>query len=121
MLELQTTSFIKTDGRLRLKNTIGEPGMLLIHAEWCGHCKRFLPIYQQLNQKLNHTRVAFPLFSIEDKSITPELSTSLDFQGYPTLKFVDKHGFLIEEYNGDRDMGSLLNKICEMYHKCVKQ
>lgn len=118
-IELNSSSFVLSGGSLRLKNTTGEPGMLLIHADWCGHCQTFKPIYAKLDSILNGNGTSFPLFMIEDKNITKNVAVALNFRGYPTLKFVDQHGAMIQDYQGSRDVQSLLDTICKVYHKCM--
>lgn len=101
----------------------GNPGFLLIHAEWCGHCKHFKPIYEQLNRKLNSTKIRFPCLAIENVELehNPILSKALKFQGFPTLKAVDQYGKVLGDYNGDRSIDELLNTVCKLYHHCVKK
>lgn len=97
----------------------GKPGMLLIHADWCGHCKRFQPTFDDLHQKLNSD---FPLLSIEDKYLqkNQNLSSALNFRGYPSLKFFDQNGKIIGDYSGDRTKDSLLQHICKVFHHCME-
>lgn len=117
---LDASSFKLTGGKLHIKG-VNQPGMLLIHADWCGHCKTFKPVYRQLDKKLNSSGNAFPLLAIEDTYITKQLATALNFRGYPTIKFIDSNGKIIGDYEGPRELESLLSKICEVYHKCVKK
>ena len=46
------------------------PGMLLIHATWCGHCVRFLPTFNEL---CDHVGKDFTCTSIESEEITDGL------------------------------------------------
>jgi thiol-disulfide isomerase/thioredoxin len=104
------------------KITNGEPGILLIHASWCGHCKRFTPTYQGISQKLNKNRLAFPCVAIESEELKKDngqLSKALSIEGYPTIKFFDQNGKIIGDYNGGRDEKEILNNICDVYHHCV--
>lgn len=95
------------------------PGLLLIHANWCGHCKRFQPIFDELHDKLGDD---FPLLSIEDAELqnNKDLMTALNFKGYPSIKFFDQNGKIIGDYTGDRSKKSLLDHICNVFHHCVK-
>lgn len=119
---LNTNDFIITnDNTVYLKNKItnGEPGMLLIHATWCGHCKHFIPIYQNLSRKLG---VRFPCVAIESEELKKDngkLSKALSIEGYPTIKFFDQHGKIVKDYNGNRNEKDILNNICQVYHHCV--
>lgn len=97
----------------------GKPGLLLIHADWCGHCRRFQPIFDELHNELGDD---FPLLSIEDSYLKQnrELTNALNFGGYPTLKFFDQNGKIIGDYKGERTKGALLQNICEVFHHCIK-
>jgi thiol-disulfide isomerase/thioredoxin len=96
----------------------GKPGMLLIWAEWCGHCQRFKPAFNDIAQSIGHS---FPAVSIEDTQIgkNMKLGKALNFKGYPTIKFFDQYGRIIGDYNGDRSKSAMLAHICDVYHHCV--
>lgn len=101
------------------KITRGNPGLLLIHANWCGHCQRFKPTFNELCKQLGND---FPCTSIEDANLDDDnLKKSLNFKGYPTIKFFDQSGKIISEYQGgDRSKEALLNHVCDLYHHCIK-
>lgn len=98
--------------------TGGNPGLLLIYANWCGHCNRFKPVFNEIVQQMGDK---FPCMSIEHTELekNQKLMTDLDFQGYPTIKFFDQHGKILGDYNGDRDKKSILSHICNIYHHCI--
>jgi thiol-disulfide isomerase/thioredoxin len=99
----------------KIKN---KPGMLLIYATWCGHCHRFLPTFNDIHRRIGND---FCCASIESEELDGKdrLVSALNFQGYPTICFFDQHGLIVEQYNGKRDTGSILNQVCEVYHHCV--
>lgn len=94
------------------------PGILLIYAHWCSHCKHFMPTFQKLAAKLGSS---YPCVAIEHSELAENnrLSTALDFSGFPTIKFFDQSGRIIGEYSGNRSESDLLQHICKMYHHCV--
>ncbi len=96
-----------------------KPGLLLIHADWCGHCRRFQPIFDELHTQLGND---FPLLSIEDSDLkqNQELIGALDFRGYPTIKFFDQNGKIMGDYTGDRTKSALVKHICQVFHHCIK-
>lgn len=104
--------FINTD--ITKRNT----GMLLIWADWCGHCHRFIPTFNEIFNKLGKD---FCCVSIESADLNGQnkLMSQLDFNGYPTICFFDQHGMIINKYNGGRDMKTMLNEICKVYHHCT--
>ncbi len=117
MSELSINNFSVKNGAVYL-NGVRSPGMLLIHAKWCPHCTRFIPVFNKLRNKLQGK---FMALAIEDGELKKNLQVgkALDFQGYPTLKFFDQNGKIIGEYNGDRTEGDILSHVCKVYHHCV--
>lgn len=99
------------------------PGILLLFAEWCGHCHHFIPTFQELSEQLNQNNTNFACLAIESGELNknPEITTALDFQGFPTMKFVDQNGMILGDYNGSRDMKSLQDTICKVYHHCISE
>jgi thiol-disulfide isomerase/thioredoxin len=121
-ISLKASDFIirNNEAYITNKNYLGTPGMMLIFATWCGHCHRFLPVFNQLQKQLGDD---FPIMSIEHSELENDkaLIQALDFKGYPTIKFFDQKGKIIGEYtSGDRSKSALLAHICDIYHHCVK-
>ena len=115
--ELKTKDFKVTQNEIQIRGVRG-PGMILVHQKWCGHCVRFLPVYADLDTRVGHS---FPLVSVEGDAIDPALMRKLVDQGFPTIKFFDKNGFITKySYNGERDINSLLRYICDNFHTCNK-
>ncbi|RAV31324.1 thioredoxin [Corynebacterium heidelbergense] len=64
------------------KSTVEQDGIVLLDfwAEWCGPCKRFGPIFEQVSEKYeNYT------FGKVDTEANQELSAALQVQSIPTL------------------------------------
>ena len=103
------------NNRLTNKN----PGMLLIWGDFCGHCHRFMPTFNEIADIIGSD---FCCASIESKELkgSSELSSALNFGGFPTIKFFDQSGLIMAQYDGDRSTQSILDKICKVYHHCVK-
>lgn len=119
-----TTEHFKINGsEVHVHNPHGNPGLLLIHASWCGHCKRFVPTFQSMCKRLNQKNGNdFPCLAIEDEALNQDdgkLASALNVAGFPTLKFFDQNGKIIGDYNGSREEGDLLNTICDVYHHCI--
>lgn len=111
---------LNNNGKLAIKkNKInGSPGMLLIYANWCGHCVRFKPTFNKIHNKIG---TDFTMASIEhgDFEKDSEFIKLLNFRGYPSIKFFDQQGNIIGDYKGDRDESAILNHICKVYHHCM--
>jgi thiol-disulfide isomerase/thioredoxin len=88
-----------------------KPGILLIHAHWCGHCVSFKPKYQQISQLLNKNGIYYPCVAIESEEITNDLQTSLNFKGYPTMKYIDNFGN-VQGDESSRDISQIIGNIC---------
>jgi protein disulfide-isomerase A6 len=119
---LTTKGFKISVKEVHVNNPSGNPGLLLIHASWCGHCKRFAPTYQSLCKKLNKNGDDFPCVAIENEELSKDggaLSEALNVGGFPTLKFFDQRGKILGDYNGGRDEANLLDTVCKVYHHCV--
>lgn len=119
---LSVKHFKITQNGVYVKNN-GNPGMLLIHATWCGHCKNFVPTYQRLCKLLNKKQGAYPCVAIESEELKADggrLSDVLGVEGFPTIKFFDQNGKIIRDYTGNREPQSILGEICDVYHHCVK-
>jgi thiol-disulfide isomerase/thioredoxin len=98
--------------------TDGNPGMLLIHATWCGHCKHFMPTFNEIATKIGSD---FCCASIESEELKGQdtLTSALDFQGFPTICFFDQNGMIIAQYDGGRSADAILDQICKVYHHCI--
>jgi thioredoxin 1 len=64
------------------KDTVDKQGIVLLDwwAEWCGPCRNFGPIYEQVSGK--HTDVTFGKV---DTDAQPELSGAFEIRSIPTL------------------------------------
>ena len=96
-----TIKGFKISGKeVHVNNPSGNPGILLIHASWCGHCKNFAPTYKSLCKQLNKKRDTFPCVAIENEELSKDggkIANALNIVGFPTLKFFDQHGKIAED------------------------
>lgn len=115
---LKASDFTIKDTDVFLNNCNKNPGMLLIFADFCGHCHRFAPIFNKIANSIGDDFCCASIESAELKDY--KLSSALDFQGYPTIKFFDQSGKIIGEYKKERTRNAILNEICQVYHHCQK-
>ena len=121
--ELSITNFILSNG-IFIKPEImkGNPGILLVHANWCHHCQIFMPIYKDIAMRLNNARDSFICLSIESEELKKDdgsISKTLGIQGFPCIYWVDQNGKVLGQYKGNRDQSSILAEACTIYHHCI--
>jgi thiol-disulfide isomerase/thioredoxin len=83
---------IKEDSQLReLEKRIkeGPLTLVLVYADWCGHCQKFKPTMEQLE---NIPERSIQTARIRDDMFPKSPISSAKIEGYPTLMLVDKSG-----------------------------
>ena len=122
-IHLSRNDFIIVGNTAVLKTNVTKslPGMLLIYADWCGHCTRFKPVFNKLCSAVGRD---FVCASIENEKLeqSPKLSSALNFSGFPTIKFFDDKGNIVGDYpSSNREFDAVLGyiqkfKIHNQYH-----
>lgn len=77
--------------------------LVLFHADWCGHCKNFMPIWNKAKTSLQSSDVVLKDFEAETNK---EVMKENEVSSFPTLKFFKKNGEIVE-YEGDRTLEAL--------------
>ncbi len=76
--------------------------LVLFYADWCGHCKKIKPVWEETANEVNEPEVK--MIKINCGEGTPadqKIMKKYSIDGYPTIiKFVDGKPQL---YQGDRD------------------
>ena len=78
-----------------------KPKLIAFTAKWCGHCRNFMPIYNNL--KNENSNIEFINY---DSEINRDKIEQFKISGFPTL-FLEHKNKLIE-YEGDRSKTSIL-------------
>lgn len=94
--------------------------MILFYAPWCGHCKKFMPVYEDIAKKLkkNNPMLVFAKIDSADNEVE-----NIDIHSFPTIKFFPgnkKYQFPVT-YNGDRTLEDIQDFISKnAYNKFTK-
>ncbi len=75
--------------------------LFLFKAEWCGHCKAFKPVWEELQQKF---RTKYNFYTYDNEENKNEMK-QWEIRGFPTI--IGKRGDTATEYRGPRDFESL--------------
>lgn len=90
----------------------GKPGLVEFFAPWCGHCKTLAPVYEELAQAFAPSSDKVHISKV-DADEHRSLGKKHGVQGFPTLKWFDGKSSTPEEYNGGRDLDSLIKFVSE--------
>lgn len=88
----------------------GECIVVLFYTPWCGHCKTFKPVFQEVMEELNGKKTAnnktldIKMVNCDEEK---ELGKKYEVAAYPTVKILGDNGSVIE-YEGSRDKDSLM-------------
>jgi thiol-disulfide isomerase/thioredoxin len=82
----------------------------LYKADWCGHCKRFIPEWEKL-KKAAESIEGLTVKTCDDKNNASEIAELKNkglFHGYPTIIITKSTD---EEYDGPRTASDILEKL----------
>lgn len=78
----------------------------LYHANWCGHCKNFLPEWNALTKMLEKHNIDFEDF---EDSRDGDIINNANIVGFPTIKI--KKNDETYDYTGERSANGILNEL----------
>ncbi|ADO67413.1 putative protein disulfide isomerase [Cafeteria roenbergensis virus] len=96
----------KIDFNLNMSGGGNNKTLTFIKAEWCGHCKNFTPIWDELPKHLNNIN-----FKVLDSDTNKEEIKKYNIKGYPSI-FLEVNNNIIS-YEG----GRTIEKIKEFVKK----
>lgn len=114
IIELTPKNFDKSNRIVhsKLKN---KKGIVAYMADWCGHCRNFSPIYEQVADTLGQS---FPLFYLDCDKYSEFASNKLGINGFPTIMYIDRSGKPYKNFTKERTEISMLNDICKEVQVC---
>jgi protein disulfide-isomerase-like protein len=91
----------------------GKKALVLFHAPWCGHCKKFIPewdkITSEAESKLDESSTILLKVDCGDSqnnSTHAKIMEKYNIKGYPTIMSFDETGNHVE-YEGDRSKNGI--------------
>ena len=106
MTETSSSTITKVDKKSldKLKSNIKKEGATIILYHWhnCGHCNRFMPVWEQLKSML---RNSYNFYDIEYSKMQEAPSVFGNIQSFPTIRMYLTNGKL--NYDGSRDIDSM--------------
>lgn len=87
--------------------------LILFHAEWCGHCKHFMPTWDALAELIPKNIINMVKISCVEKE--KECGAIKEIRGYPTIIFVDMKASKTTTYSGPREPESII----EFINQCM--
>jgi len=85
--------------------SIGPVSIFLVYADWCGHCQKFKPMMEELENDPNRT---VQIGRIRDDVFPKSSLNGTKLEGYPTLMLVKKDGSAVSFKNSQ---GQITNAI----------
>ena len=105
------TKYLKYKSKyINLKNNLMTGGgeqkdVMLFKAEWCGHCKQFLPVWNTIKE-MPEFKNKFNFKTIDYDNDKEEIS-KWDVKEFPTLLIKNTDND-VSEYNGPREMEHMI-------------
>lgn len=107
------------EGLLPVKSALGRDEIVLVlfHAPWCGHCRRFMPVWTKISKHINANIAGVHAHAIDceaDKTSASHQSV----RSFPTLRvyapWKQQDGLSSDEYDGRRDPIAILKFLQEL-------
>jgi thiol-disulfide isomerase/thioredoxin len=98
------SDFSIENGSVKLKNEDGtrKGAFVAFYAPWCGYCKILAPSWNEYAKQMNTSSLQFLAVDCTDNNCN-KVSSALNIEGYPTVKFVESSGEVVTPVyqNGD--------------------
>ena len=109
-----TDTGVDTEDNVETKNT--KVVIVLIYADWCGHCLKLKKPWKDMKDSLNEKEMSNIQFEEVESGVIndrlPEIENkymdgnSIEYRGFPTIGNISNGGF--NQYGGERKYKNLL-------------
>ncbi len=82
--------------------------LLVITAEWCGHCKILAPEMETVERYLLRNTHQTGLQRVDEAEIDREFCKQMGVTGYPSILLVS-HGSVVHVFKGPRNAAAIIN------------
>lgn len=94
------------------ENISGKKALVLFYADWCGHCKKFMPEWDEISKEVKDKTDSVVLMKVEcgdasNNEKHEELMKKYSIKGYPTILSFDENG-QHTEYKEDRSKNAIM-------------
>ncbi|KAL9987578.1 hypothetical protein ACROYT_G001912 [Oculina patagonica] len=87
--------------------TVSQLAIVDFFAPWCGHCRKFAPIYEEVATKAQASKVNMFFAKVNCAGSGKSLCKKLDIKFLPTVR-VFRDGKPLGDYSGDRTPDAVL-------------
>ncbi|AYV75779.1 MAG: putative thioredoxin domain-containing protein 5 [Terrestrivirus sp.] len=87
---------------VQINTPVRSAEIVLYYAEWCGHCKNFMPVWQQF-EKRNKNKITIKTVNCDENK---SLCSKMDIQGFPTVRLY-KSSREVVNFDGNRSVEGL--------------
>ena len=88
--------------------------LVLLYANWCGHCTRFKPVYTQVSNTYSNL-IQFCVVNSDNPKCKDIIKKYVN--AYPTILIFNKNGDYIGNYDGPRDHHSFVSFLSKNINK----
>ena len=88
-------------------NVAAQKSVVLFYADWCGHCKKFMPTWDEISTELNDSQSTTKFMKVncgkpDENEAHAAIMQKYKIKGYPTILTFENGE--ATEYNGDRSL-----------------
>ena len=86
-------------------NVSSQKSLVLFYADWCGHCKNFMPTWDKISKTVNENKSGAKLIKVEcgkpqENEGHKMIMEKYSIEGYPTIKYFENGN--AKDYEGPR-------------------